>query len=139
MKRYINLSIIYAIAALIGGVYFRELTKFNNFTSTTTLGKVHTHLFILGMFFFLIVALFVERTTVTQQKLFNVFSIIYNSGLVLTTIMMTIRGTLQVLGKNLSNGLNASISGISGIGHILTGIGILLFLFSLRNATAKKS
>ena len=40
---------IYAISAMVGGVFYREFTKFNDFEGITMLGKVHTHLFLLGM------------------------------------------------------------------------------------------
>ena len=43
MKKFINISLIYAIAAMAGGVFYREFTKFNNFTGVTALGKVHAH------------------------------------------------------------------------------------------------
>lgn len=44
------------------------------------------------------------------------------------------RGVLQVVVQNPSRGLSASISGIAGIGHILTGVGLMLLLLSLRKA-----
>ena len=47
MKRYINYSIVYAILAMIGGVFYREFTKMNDYTAWTTLSVVHTHFFIL--------------------------------------------------------------------------------------------
>jgi len=40
-----------------GGVFYREFTKWNGFTGVT-LGKVHAHLFLLGMIVFLLVAPF---------------------------------------------------------------------------------
>lgn len=52
MKKYIHLALIYAVCALVAGVFYREFTKWNGFTGVTTLGKVHTHLFMLGMFLF---------------------------------------------------------------------------------------
>ena len=61
MKKYLNISLIYAIAAMVGGVFYREFTKWNGFTGMTALGKVHTHLFLLGMLMFLIIALFAEH------------------------------------------------------------------------------
>ena len=57
MKRYINYSIVYTVLALVGGVFYREFTKMNNYTGWTTLSVVHTHYFILGMMFFLILGL----------------------------------------------------------------------------------
>ena len=47
MKKYLNISLICAIAAMLGGVFYREFTKFNSFSGVTALGKVHTHLFLL--------------------------------------------------------------------------------------------
>ena len=49
MKRYINYSIIYTVLAMIGGVFYREFTKMNDYTSWSTLSVVHTHYFILGI------------------------------------------------------------------------------------------
>lgn len=51
-KRYINTALLYAVLAMIGGVFYREFTKFNGFTGETTLGVVHTHYFMMGMVFF---------------------------------------------------------------------------------------
>ena len=66
------------------------------------------------------------------MKSFRVFMWIYNIGVPLTAVMMLVRGVTQVLGLSLSSSLSASISGIAGIGHILTGVGIVLLLISLK-------
>ena len=49
MKKLLNTAFIYALAAMAGGVFYREFTKYNSFTGVTSLGKVHTHLFLLGI------------------------------------------------------------------------------------------
>ena len=56
----------------------------------------------------------------------------YNIGVPLTAIMLVVRGVAQVGGMALSAAASASISGIAGIGHILTGAGIILLLLSLK-------
>lgn len=132
MKKYLNISLIYAIAAMVGGVFYREFTKWNGFTGVTALGKVHTHLFLLGMLMFLIVALFAEHHDLQKQKLFRAFLWVYNIGVPLTAVMLVVRGIAQVLNVSLSSAANASISGIAGIGHILTGVGLVLLLISLK-------
>ena len=38
MKKYLNISLIYAVFAMAGGVFYREFTKFNGFSGTTVLG-----------------------------------------------------------------------------------------------------
>lgn len=134
MKKYLNVSLIYAIAAMAGGVFYREFTKLNNFIGVTMLGKVHTHLFLLGMLVFLVIALFASRTELEKTKLFRVFFPVYNVGVVLTVTMMLVRGITEVCTTPLSAGASASIAGIAGIGHILTGVGIILLLLALRKS-----
>ena len=132
MKKYLNISLIYAIAAMAGGVFYREFTKFQGYTGVTSLAKVHTHLFMLGLFVFLVTALYAARYDLTTIKTFRVFLWTYNLGVPLTAVMLFVRGVPQVMGMTLSSAVNASISGIAGIGHILTGIGIILLLLSLK-------
>ena len=55
----------------------------------------------------------------------------------LSVFMMLPRRTLEVIGLSLSSALDASISGIAGIGHILLGTGLILLLMSQRKAKAK--
>lgn len=136
MKKYLNYSLCYAIAAMAGGVFYREFTKWNGFTGVTALGKVHAHLFLLVMLVFLIVALFAAHNELTKQKTFRVFMCLYNIGLLLTAVMLVVRGIPQVLNIALSAGTSAAISGIAGIGHILIGTGLILLLISLKK-TAK--
>ncbi|MGN0476321.1 MAG: DUF2871 domain-containing protein [Ruminococcus sp.] len=132
MKKYLNISIIYAVLAMAGGVFYREFTKWTGFEGVTTLSKVHTHLFILGMLVFLIVALFSAHNNLKEHRTFRLFMLLYNIGVPLTSVMMLVRGITQVIGISLSTGADASISGIAGIGHILTGVGIILLLVSLK-------
>ena len=132
MKKYLNYSMAYAIAAMAGGVFYREFTKFNGYSGITALGKVHTHLFLLGMLVFLVVALYGANYDLPKLKLFRWFMWVYNIGVPLTSVMLLVRGVTQVLGTNLSKAASASISGIAGIGHILTGTGIILLLLSFK-------
>lgn len=68
MKRYMNTALLYAILAMIGGVFYREFTKFNGFTGKTTLGVVHTHYFLLGMVFFLLLLLLEKNFSFTGKR-----------------------------------------------------------------------
>lgn len=133
MKKFYRLSMFYTIIALIGGVFYREFTKFHQFTDKTTLSIIHTHAFILGTFFFLILLLLEKQFTLTKSKKMKPFLIFYNSGLVLTIFMLLVRGILTVLQTPLSNALTASISGITGIGHLLLGIGFIYFFLILKD------
>ena len=133
-KKYFNLALIYATAAMIGGVFYREFTKWNGFTGATALGKIHTHLFILGMFVFLLVALFSQSMDLEKQKAFRTFMKIYNIGLPILSIMMVVRGVIQVLEFDISSRADSAISGVAGAGHVLVGIGIVLLLLTLKKS-----
>ena len=132
MKRYMNTALLYAILAMVGGVFYREFTKFNGFTAKTTLSVVHTHYFLMGMVFFLLLVL--EKSfSFTGPKTGRVL-VFYHVGLNLIAVMLVIRGVTQVLGTTLSSGMSAAISGMAGIGHILLGVSLVLLLVQLKRA-----
>lgn len=135
MKRYMNLALLYAILAMVGGVFYREFTKFNGFTGKTTLGVVHTHYFLLGMVFFLLLLLLEKNFTFTGAKTGRIL-VAYQIGLNLTAVMFVVRGVTQVLGTALSSGMSAAISGIAGIGHILLGISLVLVLMQVKRSVS---
>ena len=131
MKRYINYSIVYAVLAMIGGVFYREFTKMNDYTAWTTLSVVHTHYFILGMMFFLILG--VVSTRVRFKP--NHAVLFYNIGLNLTAIMLVVRGIVQVLDLNV---VFALISGVAGISHIIFGVSLILILLDIKKGCIRR-
>ncbi len=130
MKCYIDYSIVYTVSAMIGGVFYREFTKLNDYTAWTTLSVVHTHYFILGMMFFLILGLVSMNINLKNNR--AVF--FYNVGLNLTAIMLVVRGIVQVLGFKV---VSALISGIAGIGHIVLGVSLILILLDIKKGCIK--
>lgn len=137
MKRYMNMALLYAVLAMVGGVFYREFTKINGFTAKTTLAVVHTHYFLLGMVFFLLLVLLEKSFSFTGPKTGRVLAV-YHIGLNLTVVMFVVRGIVQVLGTALSAGMDAAISGIAGIGRILLGISMVLLLMQIRRSVAGK-
>ena len=135
MKRYMNAALLYAVLAMIGGVFYREFTKFNGFTAKTTLSVVHTHYFLLGMVFFLMLLLLEKNFSFTGAKTGRVLAV-YHIGLNMAAVMLVVRGIVQVLVPALSAGMNAAISGIAGIGHILLGVSMVLLLVQIRRSVS---
>lgn len=135
MKRYMNTALLYAVFAMAGGVFYREFTKFNGFTGKTTLSVVHTHYFLLGMVFFLLLLLLEKNFSFTGAKTGRVLAA-YHIGLNLTAVMFVVRGLTQVLAPALSRGMDAAISGMAGIGHILLGVSMVLLLVQIRCSVA---
>lgn len=133
MKRYMNTALLYAVFAMVGGVFYREFTKLNGFTAKTTLAVVHTHYFLMGMVFFLLLLVLEKNFSFTGPKTRRVLAV-YHVGLNLTAVMLAVRGVVQVLGTTLSAGMNAAISGMAGIGHILLGVSLVLLLLQIRRS-----
>ena len=137
MKKYVNVSFVYAIFALICGVFYREFTKLNGFTGKTTLGVMHVHLFVLGTILFLIIGLYSIMTNIETQKEFKRFFTLYNISLPFMVIMFMVRGIVQVLGMEVSTVMNAAISGIAGISHILMMVSIVFLFLALKKCQKK--
>ncbi len=132
MKRYMNTALVYAVLAMAGGVFYREFTKFNGFTSKTTLSIVHTHYFLLGMVFFLLLLLLEKSFSFTGAKTGRILAA-YHMGLNLTAVMFLVRGVAQVRMPALSAGMDAAISGIAGM---LLGASMVLLLIQIRRSVA---
>lgn len=134
-KRCANLALVYAVVAMGFGVFYREFTKFSDFTGQTNLSFLHTHYFLLGMFFFLVLMLSEKAFSFSDQTTGKLLAV-YQIGLNLTGLGFLLRGLTQVQGTELSRGLDASISGIAGIGHILMGVCLVLLLLKIRKRAA---
>lgn len=126
MKRLMNASIVYAILGLMGGVFYREFTKLNGFTGFTTLSVVHTHYLMLGMVFFLLLVVVEKNFHFVDNKVLK-YLLFYHIGLILTVVMLVIRGVVQVLSLDVSSAV------LSEIGHLILGISMILVLISIRN------
>jgi nitric oxide reductase large subunit len=129
MKKLYNAALLYTILGLAGGLFYRTLTHANDFTGSTQLAVVHTHFLVLGMLFFLGVILFERAFALSQSKLFNWFFWTYNVGLLWTAGFLTFNGTNTVLG----NSVSPAIAGMSGGGHILLTVALILFFLCLRS------
>jgi len=138
MKKLVKTAFIYAIIAMLCGVIYREGSRFLELTEPNTWSFTHTHFFVLGMFFFLIVVILEKEFSLTKDKKFKAFYIIYNIGLIITGIMLWMRGIADIT-ESFYNSYDKMISGISGIGHILLGIGIILFFIILNNKIKEKN
>jgi len=133
MKRIAKLSFFYSMLGLFLGAFYREFTKINSFKGQTVLSGVHPHVLVLGAFFFLIVLLLEKSFELAKNKNFNKFLITYNIGLLISVIMMVIRGCIEVLNLEISTAIDFSISGIAGLGHIIITIAYILFFIILLN------
>ncbi|MFX3617170.1 MAG: DUF2871 domain-containing protein [Sporolactobacillus sp.] len=128
MKKIYRASLIYMIVGLLSGIYERELTKAMHFNGNSMLGILHTHLLMLGMFFFLLLIVMEKSLQLTGNKLFSTFFWIYNVGVIWTVLFMAIHGTMTVIGAS----VGPAISGLAGMGHIILTAGLILFFIILK-------
>ncbi len=138
IKRYANLSIFYAILALAFGVFYREFTKAMQFTEGTTLSVIHPHLLMLGTIMFLLLIVLEKNFAMAETKNWHTLIVFYNVGLSITVLGLLVRGLTQVLGSELSGALDASISGVSGLGHTILGVSLVIVLFQIKKQAVQK-
>lgn len=140
IKKLYYSALVWMAIGLIGGVYYRTITKAQDFDTTdsfTQLGVVHTHSLVLGVVFVLI-ALILEKIyylSAHSAKAMKAFFYFWNAGVFVSVWMMAYKGTLQVLGKDWSE--HPAIAGVSGLGHIMLTIGFIA-LFSALGTALKK-
>lgn len=123
IKRLMNASIVYGVLGLMGGVFYREFTKLNGFT---TLSVVRTHYLMLGMVLFLLLVLFEKNFHFVDNKVLK-YLLFYHIGLNLTVVMLVVRGVLHVLSLEVLSVV------LSGIAHLILGISMVLVLILIRN------
>lgn len=126
MKTLLKISAGYTLFGLLAGVFYREFTKLNAFEGPTTLSLLHPHAIVLGALVPLLLIALEHTLPITQQKGYKWFLGFYQTGLVLTLILLGVRGVLQVLETSLSASQSAAISGIAGLGHMSMAVGFFL-------------
>ncbi|WP_241489458.1 DUF2871 family protein [Leucobacter celer] len=130
-------AFVYAGLGAASGLFYREFTKLNGFPESefTQLGLAHTHLLALGFFPFLIL-LGLERLfrLSRSRRRFAWFLGLYHAGIVLTSAMLILHGSLTVLGLESSK----MIAGIAGLGHMSITAAIILLFFALRAAIRRE-
>jgi hypothetical protein len=129
MKKLYTAAAAYTAAGLLSGLYYRELTKLQEFTGTSQLGVVHTHLLVLGTFAFLLFLALEHTLKLSRSRWFGAFLWVYNAGVALTAAMLTLHGSLTVLGHE----TGPMLAGFAGLGHMLLTAGLVLLFATLRS------
>lgn len=138
MKKLVNVFGIYLFFGLVAGVFGREFPKFFDFKGYSALSVLHVHILMLGAFLFLILILFAMNTSLLTQKSFSRFFKIYNIGFPFMAIMLLVRGIVSVTGKDLSKGMDAAISGISGISHIMLAFAFFYLFQAIKSSVSDR-
>lgn len=87
MRKLYFAIVAYTVLGMASGLFYRELTRANDFTGSTQLAVVHTHLLTLGTVLLLIVLMLEKVFVLSRSRWFTPFLWTYHAGLVLTSGM----------------------------------------------------
>lgn len=130
LKKMYYAVVTYVTLGLLSGLFYREFTKMNDFSGWTQLRGVHTHFLALGVLVFLALMALERLLDLGQLKSFRTFFVVYNIGLLLSGVMMIVKGCLQVLGSGAAN--SAMLAGFAGLGHMTLTAAFILLLVALK-------
>lgn len=131
-----TLAIIAASWAALGllvGLAFRELTRHAT-TDPGSLGLVHSHTLVLGMFMSLILLMLEKLFVLSDWKFFKLGLVVWNAGLLLTVSMLFVQGLRSLWEMEHS----AALAGVAGLGHIALTIGLFMLFRALFVALKKE-
>ncbi|WKD61914.1 hypothetical protein CCICO_09535 [Corynebacterium ciconiae DSM 44920] len=130
MRKLSTLAAVYLGIGLIAGVYYREFTRLHDYDGDTQLSTVHTHALVLGVIVPLVLIALSASISIDTHRRFTAFFITYTVALTWMIAHMIIKGSWQVL--NPTGEYPAALAGISGIGHILMTVALILLLMIVK-------
>lgn len=119
------------IMGLIGGVFYREFTKFYSYDAVTHLGKLHVHTLVLGFLTLLLLYTILRKRDTAKFKEMKRPFYTYLTGLTLTIVSMTVFGIYEVVSLGSKTVHIRALEGISGVGHILLSTGLVWLIARL--------
>ena len=128
-KTLLILASLWAALGLTSGIAFRELTRHAEY-DPGVLGLTHGHTLTLGMIMMLLALLFERSMQLSSRKTYLPFLVTWNIGLLLTVITLFGRGFHAVRGMDIPWVMTL----VSGVGHTVLTVGLVLFLATLFKA-----
>lgn len=125
MRKIYYAAATYLGFGLVAGVFYREWTRFFDAVERSQLNTLHTHLLVLGTFFFLVVLALEKLFRLSAHKSFNAWFIVHNIALVWTIGFMAANGIVHTMGNG--DAWGPMWSGMAGLGHILLTIAFIMF------------
>ncbi|WP_295626458.1 DUF2871 domain-containing protein [uncultured Corynebacterium sp.] len=129
MRKIYIAAATYLGLGLVAGVFYREWTRFFDAVESSQLNTLHTHLLVLGTFFFLIVLALEKLFALSAHSWFNGWFIVHNVALVWTIGFMVANGIVHTMGNG--DQWTAAYSGMAGLGHVLLTLSFIVFFMIL--------
>ena len=124
-KNILGMAFANLIMGLIGGVFYREFTKFYGYTKPSHLSIVHVHSLVLGFIVMLIIYMLTKGYKKNQIQSLKKPIYIFEAGIIFTITNMMVIGIYEVVGLGEQTINRAAIDGISGLGHITLAVGLV--------------
>ena len=124
-KNILGLSYTSLIMGLIGGVFYREFTKFYGYQAENHLSKLHVHVLVLGFLLMLILYMISKEYDVKSMVSLKKPIYVFMSGFTFTIVNMTLLGIYEVVSEGKDIVSKPALEGISGLGHIVLAIGLV--------------
>ncbi len=124
-----EMSFMYLVLGLAAGVFYREFSKLYNFNLDTTMSTIHVHVLVLGfigMLVIFVISLLLKNKNPDLPSKLKKTLVLWHIGLLITVSILILRGFFDFLGTSSPSGLDAAISGIAGLGHIVLAAGMVL-------------
>ncbi|MBK0347349.1 DUF2871 family protein [Aerococcaceae bacterium zg-ZJ1578] len=135
MKKLVRTSTVYAVLGTAAAVFYLAFTKQHHFEGTSLLSSLYLFIFALGTVFHLLLAVLEKLFTLSQHKLFNIFYLILNCGIILSSLVMLGKGMITVTGGQRSSFLAA----MTGMSHTVTLVAGVLFFLIINQLMTKEN
>lgn len=130
-RNILGLSFTFLIMGSIGGVFYREFTKFYNYQAVNHLSKLHVHILVLGFLLMLIVYMVSKKYDLERVLALKKPIYVFVSGFAFTLINMALFGIYEVVSQGNDIVNRHALEGLSGIGHIILTIGLVWTLVKI--------
>lgn len=137
-RNILGLSFTFLIMGLIGGVFYREFTKFYNYQAVNHLSKLHVHILVLGFLLMLVVYMVSKKYDIEIVLTLKKPIYVFVSGFAFTVINMALFGIYEVVGQGNDIVNRHALEGLSGIGHIILTIGLVWTLVKIFQNESRK-
>ena len=120
-KDIMEFAVTYLFSGILAGAVYRELGKI--YTLNVKMAFVHTHLIVLGFALSAIFYLLVKKLDLPNKSVEKFYKI-YNFGIFFSFTTMFLHGLVD--NNDILNSVKMTMVGVSGIGHILITIAVIV-------------
>lgn len=135
-KSFFQKAMIYAVLALISGVFYREFTKSIGFTGRSHLSMMHGHYFVMGSFMFLFLFLLLKDFDHASSGFRRIVRI-YELGLNMSVLSFLVLGLQDTGVFSPDRAERIAVTVFTGIGHIILTLALCVIFWRIYHLNFK--